>query len=220
LLAAVPSLAQRPRVASVRAPAPVHQRGVAGYEFIPGFGSRPVVQERHSFGGFHHRGFRRGFGFRSGFGGFFGGFHSGNFFGYGYLPFYPSYQPYPQSPTVIIVQQPAPYPAAERVITNDDLRGYGGGSVVVAGLPENWDELNLQEVSLRRTAPASAPLTLLALKDETIFPVVEHWLEDGLIFYVTSTGRQGSLPLRALDWEMTSRLNAERGVEFALRSRD
>lgn len=213
LLAAIPALAQNPR-ASVRPPSNTPRVGVTGHVFIPGFGTRPIIQERHTSRGFHHR---RGFhgGFRSGFGGFFGGFHGRNAFGFGYVPFYQTYQ---QTPTVIIVQQPAQSPAPDRVILMEDSRGYAGGTVVVAGLPENWGDLNLEEAAARRTAPASSAVTLLALKDETIFPVTECWLEDGLVFYVTSTGRQGSLPLRALDWEMTSRLNAERGHEFVLRS--
>lgn len=214
LVAALPALAQnRPR-ASVRAPAPTQQVGVVGQTFVPGFGFRPIIQEQHFSGGFHHRrGFRSGS--RFGFGGFFGGFHRRNFFGYSYVPFYQPYQPYQQTPTVIIVQQPAQSPASERVITMEDSRGV----IVVAGLPENWDELNLEEAAARRHAPAGSALTLLALKDATLFPVTEYWLEDGLVFYVTSTGRQGSVPLRSLDWEMTSRLNAERGQEFVLRSR-
>jgi len=216
LLAAVPAAAQNQPRARLN-PSPNRQQvGVVGHVFVPGIGLRPIIQERNTRGGFHHRrGFGSGFGFRSGFGGFFGGFSGRNAFGFGYVPFYQPYQSYQQTPTVIIVQQPAQSPASERVITMEDSRG----SIVVAGLPENWEELRLTEASYRRPAATStATLTLLALKDETLFPVTEYWLEDGLLFYVTSTGRQGSVPLRALDWEMSTRLNAERGVEFVLRS--
>ena len=62
-------------------------------------------------------------------------------------------------------------------------------------------------------------LTLIVLKDQTIIPVTEYWLEDGSIFYITSTGRQDSVAVRELDWEMTTQLNAERNVDFVLRSR-
>ena len=194
------------------------QVGVVGQVFVPGFGLRPIIQESNTSGGFHRvRGFRSGFGFGSGFGGFFGGFSGRQAFGFGYVPFYPSYSSYSQTPTVIVVQQAAP--VAERVITMDDSRGYDGGSVVVAGLPDNWSELDLAEVSSHRSAAPTTALTLIALKDETLFAATEYWLEDGLIFYVTSTGRQGSVPLRSLDWDMTTRLNAERGQEFVLSSR-
>jgi hypothetical protein len=216
LLAAWPALAQnRPR-GSVRAPQSRQLVGVVGQVFVPGFGFRPVINELDASRGFHRRGFRRGKGF--GFGGFFGGFHGRNAFGYGYIPFYQPYQPYQQTPTVVIVQQPAQYPS-ERVITTENSRSYDGGVIVTAGLPENWEELNLEEVAPRRRAPANTAVTLIALKDETLFPVTDYWLEDGLVFYVTSAGRQGSIPLRALDWETSARLNAERGVEFVLRSR-
>jgi len=218
LLAALPALAQTRRGATL-SPSPSRpQMGVTGHVFVPGFGFRPIIQGRDSSSGFHHGNrFRSSsrFGFRSGFGGFFGGFSGRNTFGFGYVPFYQSYQPYQQTPTVIVVQQPAQFPASERMITMEDSRGV----IVVAGLPENWDELNLEDGAPRRSAPAGSSLTLLALKGDTLFPVTEYWLEDGLVFYVTSTGRQGSVPLRDLDWEMTSRLNAERGQEFVLRSR-
>ena len=218
LLAALPALAQtRPR-ASLRPTPNRPQVGVTGQVFVPGFGFRPIINELGSSGGFHRRhGFRHGsrFGFRSGFGGFFGGYSGGNFYGYGSVPFYQSYQSYQQTPTVIVVQQPAESRAPQRVVTLEE----GGGAIVVAGLPENWNELDLEEVAVRRYAGAGSALTLLAMKDETLLPVTEYWLEDGLVFYVTPTGRQGFAPLRDLDWEMTSRLNAERGREFVLRSR-
>lgn len=213
LSAAVPALAQSRRHATLSPSRTSPRVGVTGQVFVPGFGFRPIIQERNASVGFRHgRGFHSGFG--SGFGGFFGGFRGSNAFGFGYVPFYPSYPSYSQTPTVIVVQQPAP----ERVITMEVSRGYDGGSIVVAGLPDNWDELNLEEAAAHRRTTTSA-LTLLALKDETLFPVTEYWLEDGLIFYVTSTGRQGSVPLRSLDWDMTAQLNAERGQEFVLRSR-
>jgi len=218
LLAALPALAQTRRGATLSPSRSDRQVGATGQVFVPGFGFRPIIQGRDSSSGFRHGNrFRSGtrFGFRSGFGGFFGGFNTGNSFGYGYVPFYQSYQSYQQTPTVIVVQQPAQSPASARVISMEDSRG----AIVVAGLPENWDELNLEEGAPRRHAPAGSALTLLALKGDILFPVTEYWLEDGLVFYVTSTGRQGSVPLRDLDWEMTSRLNAERGQEFVLRSR-
>jgi hypothetical protein len=66
--------------------------------------------------------------------------------------------------------------------------------------------------------PRPPHLTLLVLKDETIIPARDYWLEDGRVFYITSTGRQGSFLLRELDWEMTTELNAQRNVEFVLQS--
>ncbi len=42
-------------------------------------------------------------------------------------------------------------------------------------------------------------------------------MEDGRIFYVSSTGRQDSVAIRDLDWEMTHRLNDQRHVPFVLR---
>lgn len=211
IASALPAVAQTARgQASYRYQPSPPEVGVAGHVFVPGFGLRPIIQERRpqvDFGGFRRH---RGFGFHRGFG---GAFHFGNFYGFGYAPFYPATT---TSPTVIIIQQAAPAPDPERVRTLDEAGSKG--SVVVAGLPDDWDQVRLSEVNTHRERPAEGRLTLLALEDETILPVADYWLEDGLIFYVTATWRQGSVPLRELDWEMTTQLNAERGVDFVLRS--
>lgn len=210
--AALPAAAQSARPQASYSPRPEQpQVGVTGHVFVPGIGLRPIIQERRPSVGF--RGFRGHHGFGPYPGYFGGGFHFGNAYGFGYMPFYPTAT---TSPTVIVVQQMVPAPEPERVRTLEDTDS--PGSVVIAGLPEDWSELRLREASRHREPPASDRLTLLALEDETILPVADYWLEEGLVFYVTATGRQGSVPLRALDWEMTARLNAERGVEFVLRS--
>jgi hypothetical protein len=89
---------------------------------------------------------------------------------------------------------------------------------VAAGLPYNWGRVRVARSSYPREAPRPPHLTLLVLKDETIIPARDYWLEDGRVFYITSTGRQNSFLLRELDWEMTTELNAQRNVEFVLQS--
>lgn len=212
ILAAAPLAAQsahnRPTVSF---PPSQPQIGVVGQVFVPGFGFRPIIQERTTSQGF--RGFHghRGFGFSTGFIG--GGFRFGNGFGFGYVPFYSTLN---SAPTVVIVQQSVPVSDSDSARRLEDSRG--GGAVVVAGLPENWDERPPAESGEHRERSLPGQLTLLAFKDDTILPVTEYWLEDGLIFYVTATGRQGSVALRNLDWDMTTQLNAERNVEFVLHS--
>ncbi len=56
------------------------------------------------------------------------------------------------------------------------------------------------------------------LKDGSIFAATDYWLEDGRLLYLSSTGAVSSVALGDLDWPMTTRLNAERGVRFVLRS--
>lgn len=186
--------------------------------FVPGFGFRPVVFERfpvfglgfdaHHFQVLHRR---HGF-FPGGFSG--GGFVGNNFFAGGFFPlsFVSS------SSTVIVVPQVVPVQVPVPVVVNDNPPPPASGGAVAAGLPPNWPRLRVARSSYPTERPPLAQLTLLVLKDQTIFAATDYWLEDGRIFYVTSTGKQASVALRELDWEMTRRLNAERGVTFLLRS--
>ncbi len=231
-LVALPASAQhRQSSGGFRVRPPAHQfpqtnTGNPNFNFIPGFGLQPVVQERFPTPGFgfdfeHDRlvnGRRRHF-FPGGFfpggfvpgGGFVGGsFFSPNFGVSGFFPFFPV----ASSSSVVYVQQPVPVP-----VIIEDLRGSGDsdGDVAVApGLPDDWPRLRVAPNSYTPVQQPLPALTLLVLKNEKILAVKEYWLEDGLIFYVTSSGRQGSFAVRDLDWDMTTRLNSERGLDFAL----
>ncbi|MGH9787558.1 MAG: hypothetical protein ACRD4U_02495 [Candidatus Acidiferrales bacterium] len=219
-VAALPALAQQPssgfRLRVNTAPRSFSQTntGNPNFNFIPGFGLQPAVPFAPGFGfdATHHT-LIHGRRFHHGFPGTFfgGGFHNPNFtvgFG-GFFPFFPVAS---SSSSVVIVQQPAQPQVI--VIENSD----SGGVPVAAGLPDDWPRLRVAASSY---APQQQPLPaiiLLVRKNEIIVPAVDYWLEDDIIFYVTSTGRQGSFPLRDLDWNMTTRLNAERGYEFVLRT--
>jgi hypothetical protein len=204
--ASLPAAAQSFRVTpTVRPP----QIGVVGQHFIPGFGFRPIIRERFpvfgiGFDAHHHHVLRGPRFFQPGFG---GGFFGGNFFAGGFIPLATA-----TSSSVVVVQQPTPIVLTTAAPADDPP------VAVAAGLPENWDRVRLVRSSYP-PEPATPPqLTLLVLGDETIFAVRQYWLEDGRLYYVTSTGRQGSVDLKQLDWDMTVRLNAERNVEFVLRS--
>ena len=203
---------------------PPTNTGNPNFNFIPGFGLQPVVHERFPVPGFgfdfeHDRlvnGRRRHFFPGGGFG---GGFVGGSFFGpnFGVSGFFPFFPVASSSSSVVYIQQPVPVP-----VIIEDLRGRSRSDydedpvAVAAGLPDDWPRLR---VAANSYAPVQQPLpqlTLLVLKNEKILAVKEYWLEDGLIFYVTSSGRQGSLAVRDLDWEMTTRLNSDRGLDFAV----
>ena len=218
---------------SVRPPAhsfPQTNTGNPNFNFIPGFGLQPVVHERFPTPGFgfdfehdrlvrgHHRHFFPG-GFIPG-GGFVGGSFFGPNFGVGgFFPFFPI----ASSSSVVYVQQPVPV-AVPVVI--EDVRDRGGRSdydddvVVAPGLPEDWPRLRVAANSYTPVQEPLPALTLLVLKNEKILAVKEYWLEDGHIFYVTSSGRQGSFAVRDLDWDMTTRLNSQRGLDFAVENKD
>jgi hypothetical protein len=226
LVVAFPATAQDVRAQfRVRPPAPVHRPGVQGHVFVPGFGLRPIIRHGYPVPGFgfdmHHfnvtRGRRHGF---SRFDGAFvgGGFHGQNNFGMGFFSF-PFFPVVGTSTTVVVVPQviPVEVPVGGAVARLED--NSPGEIVVAAGLPYNWSQLRIAESSVPRERVPLPLLTLIVLKDQTIIPVTEYWLEDGSIFYLTSTGRQDSVAVRDLDWEMTTQLNAERNVDFVLRSR-
>jgi len=213
------------RFSPSRQPAP--RPGSVGQVFIPGFGFQPIVQERHSvfgldfdahhFNALHRR--RSGFSgrFHSGFSGRIGGRNTSRFgFGFASVPFLPFAG---TGSSVVVIQQAVPVavPAQEvRVVTLEESSAEA--IPVVAGLPANWGRVRFVRPSYPRETPRPPRLTLLVLEGETIIPARDYWLEDGRIFYVTSTGRQDSFPLRDLDWEMTTELNAQRSVDFRLRS--
>lgn len=221
-LAALPLCAQ---VASVRAPrAPRVGPGVRGHVFVPGFGLRPVVRERFpvfglGFDAHHFSVLNRHRGLRIR-GGFFGGFRGQRFFaGGGFFPFFQT--PVVSSSSVVVIPQAVPVQVPIQVPVMVPVQvnpSADSEAVVAAGLPYNWPRLRIAADSHPRPRPAPPRLILLVLKDNTIFAVADYWLEDGHISYITSTGREGSIVLRDLDWDMTTQLNAERSVEFVLRS--
>ncbi|MFQ5723982.1 MAG: hypothetical protein ACE5G6_05770 [Terriglobia bacterium] len=195
--------------------------------FVPGFGLRPVIHERfpvfgHGFDAHHfhrvrgHHGFGAGFGFRGGnfffrssFG--FPSFHHNRFF---------QHTPFFSTPTVIVVPQAVPVqvPVIVQNQNSNARRKEDPEIVVPVGLPDNWSELRIERPSYAEQPRPLPQLTLLVLNDETIFAVTDYWLESHRIFYVTSSGRQGSLAPRDLDWETTNLLNRERRVSFILRA--
>lgn len=186
-------------------------------------GFLPTIQERFPvFGlGFdaHHfqvtRGRRSGFGFGFPIKG--GRFFNGGFFGGFGLPFVSS--SVAVVPQVIEVPVPFAVPVAVQPEAAETEREAVGA---VPGLPQTWKQwlLRVVEPSVRPEPPHIAPLTLLVLKDDTTHVAADYWLEDGRLFYLSSTGREDSFLLRDLDLGMTRRLNSERGVRFVLRDRN
>lgn len=215
MVVALPGAAQGVGRPSVRVP--THQPDFQTHQFIPGFGLVPIIHERfpvfglgfdaHHFSVLHrnHHGFFPGF--------IGGGFVGPNFAVGGFFPFPVA----TSSSSVIVIQQP-PMQAVPIIVQNFGVEANPNPVVVAAGLPPDWERIRIAPSSFPREHQPLRQLTLLVLKDETIYAVTDYWLEDGRIFYVTSTGKQGSFPVRELDWEMTTSLNAERGFDFVLRS--
>ena len=60
-------------------------------------------------------------------------------------------------------------------------------------------------------------ITMLVLKEGIAFGVVDYWVDNGKLGYVTTYGRQNTIDLSQLDMQKTVDLNSSRGVTFALR---
>ncbi len=68
-----------------------------------------------------------------------------------------------------------------------------------------------------RDSEAAPTMTLLQLKDGSMYGLVDYWLEDGRLHYLTTYGGENSIPIERIDLDKTVQLNYERGVEFVLR---
>ncbi len=218
LAAAVPAVAQnRGGRASVTPPRHTHQFGSQGTIFIPGIGLRPIIRERVPGWGFdfHHFNTTRRHHHFLVHPGFFGGFHRKHGFGFASFPFFPTFS----TSTVVVVPQFVPVEVPV-IIQSPVVREVEEprAIIVTAGLPDNWNAAEVAREPIRNQQVAPPLLTLLVLKDGTIIPARDYWLQEDQIFYVTSTGREDSFALRELDWEMSARLNADRNIEFVVRA--
>jgi hypothetical protein len=76
--------------------------------------------------------------------------------------------------------------------------------------------LRTSQTALPTPAPesrvASRSLTLLALRNETIYAVTDYWLDGDRLAYLLPSGNRGICALNALDLVRTTQLNSERGV--------
>lgn len=68
-------------------------------------------------------------------------------------------------------------------------------------------------------AKSEQPVTLLQLRDGSMYGLVYYWVEDGQLHYTTTYGGRDCLELDRIDLEKTIQLNAERGIRFVLRSK-
>jgi hypothetical protein len=126
--------------------------------------------------------------------------------------------PFPVTvPTVVIVQQlvpvqvPVPVIILQESLTRDPLEGEVP--------PAESSRLRLAPDSFPVESPRLPPLTLLVLPGNTVVAATAYWLEGERVIFLTSAGARGSVPFDEMDWEMTSWLNAERGLRFLPRAR-
>jgi hypothetical protein len=63
---------------------------------------------------------------------------------------------------------------------------------------------------------AESSITLLQLRDGSMYGLTDYWFKDGELHYRTTYGGENSLPFERIDFEKTVQLNAERDVPFVL----
>ncbi len=169
------------------------------------------------FNGFHH--FHRGFGFPIcspvfGFGisfHHFGLFHQEldcfprPFVSPFFFPFFPSVGPF------FVVPPPVVFSPEPLAVPQQIEEAPTGESYTVSAESQPPGEPAQPEERAPR------PLTLLQLKDGSMYGLTDYWLENGKLHYFTSYGGENSLPIERIDLDRTVQLNWERGVEFVLR---
>jgi hypothetical protein len=68
----------------------------------------------------------------------------------------------------------------------------------------------------RNGLKAGGPITLLQLRDGSMYGLTDYWVKDGELHYRTTYGGENSLPFERIDFEKTVQLNADRDVPLVL----
>ena len=71
---------------------------------------------------------------------------------------------------------------------------------------------DVQQTPVPQSTVAPRTLTLLALRNETIYAVTHYWLDGERLDYLLPSGNRGSCGLNELDLVRTTQLNSERGI--------
>ncbi len=106
----------------------------------------------------------------------------------------PSYAP--QSPVVVVNEQPAAY------TTPPPARDYRDDSG--------------NQAEDRSPAPYRQPVYKIALQDHRILSALAYWVKDGTFHYVTTEHELKELPIPAVDRRFSEQLNRDLGLSFRL----
>jgi hypothetical protein len=102
-------------------------------------------------------------------------------------------------PTVQSPAEPNPaYPATDSDVTNET---------------PNFSEGTMPSPNGMK---AERPITLLQLRDGSMYGLTDYWVSDVELHYTTTYGGQNSLPFERIDFEKTVRLNAGGAVPILL----
>jgi hypothetical protein len=84
--------------------------------------------------------------------------------------------------------------------------------------PEGVASASVIPATADATAAPRPAITLLAMKNEAIYPVTRYWVANDRLSYLLPSGASGEIALGELDWQRTIQLNAQFGVTVTLRT--
>jgi len=90
-----------------------------------------------------------------------------------------------------------------------------GSEQQIVQIPES--KVAALQTSQIQTPSSSSSLTLIALRNETIYAVTSYWLDKNNLDYVLPSGVHAACALNDVDLARTTQLNAERGVSISFR---
>lgn len=70
--------------------------------------------------------------------------------------------------------------------------------------------------SSRSAVKVEPPVTLLQLRDGSMYGLIRYWVDGGRLHYVTDYGGEDNVPLERIDVAKTTQLNASRGTPLIL----
>lgn len=115
-----------------------------------------------------------------------------------------------------------PFPVAKNGVPTPPWTnsGYRSPSPTAYHPAAPLQEAQVRTVTYRPSTPAAnAPLTIIALQAGTALLARQYWVEGDQLRWVASDGSDQLVPLAAIDLAQTVKVNQERNIDFALRSK-
>jgi hypothetical protein len=104
-------------------------------------------------------------------------------------------------------------PGFKQASLNTSPQEGASGAQAVVQIPES----KVTALQTARTQTPSSSLTLIALRNETMYAVASYWLDGDSLDYVLPSGARGACALNDVDLARTTQLNAERGIAISFR---
>jgi hypothetical protein len=98
---------------------------------------------------------------------------------------------------------------------DSSLAADAAGTTSLRGSPASPPD---REFSPAAAVTEDAPVTLLQLREGSMYGLTRYWVEGGRLYYVTNYGGENSVPLDRVDIAGTTKLNAGRGTPLVLPS--